>query len=97
MWHLSGKWLAVLCIVSSWHTGAAAACISNPATLTIDVGTINIGTGSVVAVGSVIKTMQGKWTAYGSNSTQLQRSLRADRAAQNAGHSRFERDVHYGI
>jgi type 1 fimbria pilin len=69
MWHLSGKWLAVLCIVSSWHTGAAAACISNPATLTIDVGTINIGTGSVVAVGSVIKTMQGKWTAYGSNST----------------------------
>jgi len=32
--------------------------------MTIDVGTNSIGTGSVVAVGSVIKTLKGKWESF---------------------------------
>jgi type 1 fimbria pilin len=63
------KLLISLAIVSSWHTGAIAACSGSTATLTVDLGTISIGTGSVVTVGSVIKTLQGKWTSYASNST----------------------------
>src|SRR5471032_80486 len=69
MLRISSKLLATLCIVSSWHTGATAACTGSTAMLTMDVGTISIGTGSVVGVGSVIKTIQGKWTSYGSNSS----------------------------
>ena len=42
----------------------AAPCTPNSTTMTIDVGTNSIGTGSVVAVGSVIKTLEGKWESF---------------------------------
>ena len=69
MFRVDSKLLIAFGIFSSWHTGAMAACTGSPKMLTIDFGTISIGTGGVVPVGSVIKTMQGKWDGYGSNSS----------------------------
>jgi type 1 fimbria pilin len=68
MLEFSSKLLIAICIVSSWHINATAACVGTTAMLTMDLGTIAIDPGNMVAVGSVIKTLEGKWTSFGANS-----------------------------
>jgi type 1 fimbria pilin len=69
MLRLFSKLLFVFCIVSSWPTTATAQCSASSAMLTMDLGTINIDPANMVPVGSVITTLEGAWTSFGSNST----------------------------
>lgn len=46
-----------------------AACKGTASALTVDVGTLSVATGQAVAVGSVLKTVEGAWTSFGANSS----------------------------
>src|SRR3984893_228430 len=63
---ISSKLLVGFCIVFSLHKSAMA-CDGATAMLTMDFGTIDLDPANLVAVGAVMKTLEGKWTSFAAN------------------------------
>ena len=65
---ISSKFLIGLCIVFSFHKSATA-CEGPTVMLTMDFGTINLDPANLVAVGAVMKTLEGTWLSFSANAS----------------------------